>query len=88
MQVVLASTAMFFIAHAVSFKLHFPSRYTHHIFKMVLAIGAGVVLSVLLETAFDWVRQTQSNKSIKQILIYLVTAIVGAALILQQISGT
>lgn len=82
LQVVLASTAMFFIAHALSFKLHFPSRYTHHTFKIVLAIGAGVVLSVLLETAFDWVRQTQSSKSIKQILIYFVTAIVGAALVL------
>ncbi|OKH56331.1 hypothetical protein NIES2101_00700 [Calothrix sp. HK-06] len=82
LQVFLASTVMFFIAHALSFKLHFPSRYTHHTFKMVLAIGAGVVLSVLLESTFNWVRQTQSNKSIKRILIYLVTPIIGAALVL------
>jgi hypothetical protein len=82
LQVVLASTGMFFIAHALSFKLHFPSRYTHHTFKMVLAIGAGVVLSTLLDAAFDWVGQTQFNKNRKRLLTYLATGVVGVALIL------
>ncbi|BAZ12084.1 hypothetical protein NIES4071_39120 [Calothrix sp. NIES-4071] len=82
LQVVLASTVMFFIAHALSFKLHFPSRYTHHTFKIVLAIGAGVVLSTLLDAALKWLKQTQSNKNTKRLLTYLAISIVGAALIL------
>ncbi len=82
LQVVLASTAMFFIAHALSFKLHFPSRYTHHTFKMVLALAAGTVLAVMLDAAFNWARQTQANYTKRLFLTYLTITIVGAALVL------
>lgn len=82
LQVVLASTAMFFIAHALSFKLHFPSRYTHHTFKIVLALAAGTVLAVMLDAAFNWARQIQANYRKRLFLTYLTITIVGAALVL------
>ncbi len=35
-QLILASLAMFFAAHALLFKLHLPSRYTQHSLRIVM----------------------------------------------------
>lgn len=55
--VVLASLVMFFIAHAVAFKLHWPSRYTHHTFRIVFALCAGVSITIMLDAVFSSARR-------------------------------
>jgi hypothetical protein len=50
-----ASVLLYGAAHLLLFKLHLPSRYTQHSFRMVLAIAAGVVLTVVLDAVLRWV---------------------------------
>ena len=65
-QIVLVSVTMFFAAHAALFKLHLPSRYTGHSFRIVLALAAGIVLAVLLDAVFQWAEnQTQNSSAAK-----------------------
>ncbi|MEH2415234.1 hypothetical protein [Nostoc sp.] len=83
LQVVIASLIMFFTAHALAFQLHWPSRYTHHTFKMVLAIAAAISITLILDATFRWSRQNG-----REILILGTIMIFGAALILYPSSFT
>ncbi|MDZ8030083.1 hypothetical protein [Nostoc sp. DedSLP04] len=77
LQVVIASLIMFFTAHALAFKLHWPSRYTHHTFKVVLALAAAISITLILDATLRWSRQNG-----RQILILGTITILGAGLIL------
>ncbi|MDZ7963971.1 MAG: hypothetical protein RM368_03195 [Nostoc sp. DedSLP03] len=77
LQVVIASLIMFFTAHALAFKLHWPSRYTHHTFKIVLALAAAIFITLILDAALRWSRQNG-----RQILILGTITILGAGLVL------
>ncbi len=50
----LAGTFMYFVAHALIFRLHVPSRYSQMSLRIVLALAAGVALVVLLEGLYRW----------------------------------
>ncbi len=83
LQVVLASVAMFFAAHALAFKLHFPSRYTFHTFQMVFSISAGIALTLMLDAVFHWSEQrTKSRQKGRQFLAIFTSVVVIAALVL------
>lgn len=81
-QVVLTSLGMFFAAHVLAFKLHFPSRYTHHYFKIVLALAAGIALTLMLDAAFRWSEQRVKLGFQRRFLTTFTVALVGAALVL------
>lgn len=49
LQLGIASGVMFFLSHGVLFRLHLPSRYSRHSLKVIVAIGAAIVLVALLE---------------------------------------
>lgn len=74
--IVIACLTMFFTAHAVAFKLHWPSRYTHHTFKMVLALASAIALTIIMDALIKW---SKANK--KQFLAWGTIGIVGIALI-------
>ncbi|MEA5601636.1 hypothetical protein [Nostoc sp. UHCC 0252] len=76
LQVVIASLIMFFTAHLLAFKLHWPSRYTHHTFKMVLAIAAAISITLILDAILRWSRQNE-----RQIFILGTIVILGAGLV-------
>ncbi|WP_210404671.1 hypothetical protein [Chroococcidiopsis sp. TS-821] len=68
-QMIVASLVMFFIAHALIFKLHLPSRYTQHSLRIVLTTAAAIALTLLLDTLlrrshkfypgiFDYIKRT------------------------------
>jgi hypothetical protein len=46
--IMLVSLAMFFVAHAVLFKLHLPSRYTQHTLRVVVILAASIALSLII----------------------------------------
>ena len=48
-EILLVSVGMFIAAHALLFKLHLPSRYTEHSWRIIFAIASGIVLTVLLD---------------------------------------
>lgn len=50
--IILASVAMFFSAHILLYKLYAPSRYTVHSLRFVLALAAGIVLTLVLDGVF------------------------------------
>lgn len=57
-QLTVASIGMFFIAHAVLFKLHLPSRYAQHSLRIVLAVAAAIVITSWLEALSRWQTST------------------------------
>ncbi|MBV8885904.1 MAG: hypothetical protein JO235_18180 [Chroococcidiopsidaceae cyanobacterium CP_BM_RX_35] len=82
-QIVLASVAMFFAAHALAFKLHFPSRYTFHTFQMVLSLACGIALTLMLDAVFHWSEQrTTSRLGGRKFLAISSVVVVVAALVL------
>lgn len=52
----LAGTGLvgFFLAHAMFVKLHFPSRYTTHSWRIAMAIAAGIVIAIGIERIKSW----------------------------------
>lgn len=81
--VVVASLGLFLLAHLLLLRLHFPSRYTYHSFRFVLAIAAGIVLADWAQRRWRWWqgrRQTRASLTQRQTialaLIGLVAAIV------------
>ena len=51
-QLLLVSISLFFIAHAFLFKLHLPNRYTSYSLRIVLALAAGIALTVVIDILF------------------------------------
>ncbi|MCT7987791.1 hypothetical protein [Laspinema olomoucense] len=50
---ILASLLMFFAAHSLLFRLHLPSRYIDHSFRIVLAVATGILLAILIDWALE-----------------------------------
>jgi hypothetical protein len=61
-QVAIASLSLFGLAHALFPMLYLPSRYTFYSFRLIMAIGAGLVLFVLIRKGYAWL-QTKRNLS-------------------------
>jgi hypothetical protein len=59
-QLVLASVGWFLLAHLALFKLHLPSRYTGHSFRIVIAIAAGIGATIVLAKGLEWWQQLRS----------------------------
>jgi hypothetical protein len=56
-QLTLSSIGMFFLAHAVLFKLHLPSRYVQHSLRIVLAVAAAMVITSWIDALIRWAPQ-------------------------------
>ncbi len=78
-QLILASLAMFFAAHALLFKLHLPSRYTQHSLRIVMVTAAAVALTLLLDAVFQ---KAQLISSVTRLLPLASSLLLAAALIL------
>ncbi|MCT7982210.1 hypothetical protein NG796_02770 [Laspinema sp. A4] len=50
---ILAAVLMFFAAHSILFKLHLPSRYIDHSFRIVLAVTTGILIAILIDWALE-----------------------------------
>jgi hypothetical protein len=57
-QIGVASLSLFVAAHALFPKLYFPGRYTQHSLRMVMAIAAGIALTILLDAIIAWAKQS------------------------------
>ncbi|WP_017325481.1 hypothetical protein [Synechococcus sp. PCC 7336] len=68
-QLVLGSIGVFLLAHVLFFRLYFPSRYTYHTLRFIMAMSAGIVVFILLHRGYDWLRkrlQGQHKLKIKE----------------------
>ncbi|PSB20158.1 hypothetical protein C7B65_08900 [Phormidesmis priestleyi ULC007] len=79
-QLALSGVVGFLIAHIMFAKLHFPSRYTTHSWRVAMAISAGIVLAIGLNSLLNWARQARS--SVRNLLVHGMVGvwIVAAAL--------
>jgi hypothetical protein len=63
-------------------KLHFPSRYTYHTVRIVLALAAGLVLTIGLSTGWCWFRQRwQAQQTFSHCQIRLIALMISLSLI-------
>jgi hypothetical protein len=61
LQITIVALALFFIAHAVLFKLHLPSRYTAYTLRYVLSFATAISVSLMLDASLQWMRQGRSR---------------------------
>lgn len=82
-QMAVAAVGMFLAAHAVLFRLHLPSRYIEHSFRVILALASGILLTVLLDGALCVLIQQNQRQWTRQKLIALSSSVLlTAALVL------
>jgi hypothetical protein len=81
LQLILASLGLFFVAHALLFRIYLPQRYTEHSLRIVMALAAGMVLTVILDGIFHCA-QAKPHIYRQQFLALGSTALLGAALLL------
>ncbi|MDY6896774.1 MAG: hypothetical protein SWZ49_01680 [Cyanobacteriota bacterium] len=81
-QMLIVSVGMFVLAHILLFRLHLPGRYTAYSFRVILAVSAAIVLTVILEAIAS---NFKNNKSIyvyiKRFLSLFFAAIITTALL-------
>lgn len=71
-EVFLASFLMYLAAHLFLFKLYLPGRYNDHTLKVVLAIAAGIVISLIIEKIWQWSHQKEKRKTIARMGIFII----------------
>lgn len=76
---VLSSIGLFGIAHILLFRLHHPSRYMQHSLRVVLALAAGIALTLLLDSLLRTV--LQSNQSQQRLKALTLAAALGIILL-------
>lgn len=90
-QAILASFGLFFLAHILLLKLHFPNRYTYHSFRFVIAMAAGITLTLLLDAGVRWLRQRWQTKTPlnmkEKLMLGLASLVCVASLIIPANSG-
>lgn len=68
LQLLVASVTMFFLAHAVLFKLHLPSRYTAYSFRIILSITSAIVLTIILDKLLYIISKKISSLNWQQLI--------------------
>ena len=56
LQIIIASTILFFLAHLLLFRLHLPGRYIHHSLRIVLALLDAIAIAVIYDQAIKWLK--------------------------------
>ncbi|MGK7899735.1 MAG: hypothetical protein AB4372_40490, partial [Xenococcus sp. (in: cyanobacteria)] len=74
-QLIMVSVGLFLVAHAVLFKLHLPSRYTGHSFRIVIALAAGIAITLILEALINQLETSLSQNKIPLIKKFLTIAL-------------
>lgn len=64
-ELLLASTGLFFLAHALLFQLHHPSRYSHHSLRIVAAISGGIAITLILDFLYRSLRFKTAHFPVK-----------------------
>ena len=83
-QLIIVSVGLFLVAHAVLFKLHLPSRYTGHSLRIVIALAAGIAITLILEALIKKIEVSLPNNKthlVKQFLTLAVTFAIAISLV-------
>ncbi len=82
-QTALASIIMFFAAHALTFRLYGPSRYTQHTFRIILVIATAIAVTIILDALILWSSSIvkPGRKIITKVLVSLIITFISTGLI-------
>ena len=83
-QLIIVSVGLFLVAHAVLFKLHLPSRYTGHSLRIVIALAAGIAITLILEALIKKIEVSLPNNKthlVKQFLTLALTFAIAISLV-------
>lgn len=67
-QILIASLILFCLSHLLLFKLHLPSRYTQHTWRIVIALIDGITLAIVIN------KISQHQKKLRSLIIIVVLA--------------
>ncbi|XGW00154.1 MAG: hypothetical protein ACAF41_14610 [Leptolyngbya sp. BL-A-14] len=82
-QLLAVALSLFFAAHALLLKLFFPTRYTVHTLRIVMALAAGMTIVIFLDAILSMcVFMAQSHQVGRLLWILSTTVAIGIALIL------
>jgi hypothetical protein len=75
--ILVASLGLFFLAHLLLLRLYLPNRYTQHSLRILMTLAAGIVLTIALNSVYNWLKRQAKVKWQMlpiAILVYLMTA--------------
>ena len=79
----LSSLGMFFIAHALLFRLHLPSRYTGLSFRIIIALATAIALTLIIDALFNWAENREKYPiKFRGIISLFLTGLILASLVL------
>ncbi|MEG4229958.1 hypothetical protein QUA35_27935 [Microcoleus sp. N9_B2] len=82
LQLFLASSAMFFAAHATIFKLYQPGRYTAYSLRFIVVLISAIVLTLIIDGVGHWASQTVTKLDWKNLVALIIIAIIAVAVVL------
>lgn len=71
-QIILTSFGLFCLSHLTLFRLHLPSRYSQHSWRIVIALMAGITLTILLNWLFNRIALTGIARWISMAIAILI----------------
>ncbi|MEG4504778.1 hypothetical protein QUA81_16860 [Microcoleus sp. F6_B4] len=82
LQLFLASSAMFFAAHATLFKLYQPGRYTAYSLRFIVVLITAIALTLIIDGVGHWALKTATTFQFKNQVALMTTAIIAVAVVL------
>ena len=72
-QTILTSLGLFCLSHLMLFRLHLPSRYSQHTWRIAIALSTGITLTILLR---QLVSRITASASIRGIIIAIAFSVI------------
>ncbi len=82
LQLFIASSVMFFAAHATVFKLYQPGRYTAYSLRFIVVLVSAIALTLIIDGVGHWASQTVTKLDWKNLVALITTATIAIALVL------
>ncbi|MEG4807834.1 hypothetical protein QUA82_09025 [Microcoleus sp. F8-D3] len=82
LQLFLASSAMFFAAHATLFKLYQPGRYTAYSLRFIVVLITAIALTLIIDGVCLWASTTATTFDVKNLVALITTATIAIAVVL------
>lgn len=71
-QMLLASLGLFCLSHSMLFRLHLPSRYSQHTWRIAIALTAGITLAILLHRLVDKIARSSPKIQLGIVAIAII----------------
>ncbi len=83
-KIIVVSLGLYVASHLLLFKIHQPSRYAQHSLRMIMALTAGIALTVMVDGMLKWATKSTGkiNFSVKPLVALTTIVLLGSGVIL------